>query len=113
MRCVQTTTHLPFALHELNDLIMKRYIKNLIIAILGRDPYLEEFEEVCEKYDMAAANIASLRDMYYNALNRWSDECKNVRQLQNLVENLRSRIKEKDEIIKQIEQRLNSAGSHE
>jgi len=73
---------------------MKRYFKNLIIALLGRNPYQEELDELREKYEKAGENARSLRDMYYDAVERWEQARKEVKQLQVLTENLRERIRE-------------------
>ena len=84
---------------------MKRYIRNLIAAILGRAPDRKELEEIRNELREAAADLASLKDLYYNTLEKWDSDRKNVRLLRNLVENLRARIREKDEVINQIDRR--------
>ena len=76
-----------------------KYIKNLIIAILGRNPYLEELDKLREQYNKAAQNVEALQDMYYDAIDRWNESDKQAKLLQALVENLRERIREKDEMI--------------
>lgn len=78
------------------------YIRNLIIALTGRNPYREELDELQEKYDKSAQHVSLLRDMYYSAVERWTDSDKQARSLQALVENLRDRIKDKDLLIDEL-----------
>lgn len=73
---------------------MKRYIRNLLIALRGRNPYQKELDGLKEKYEKAGENVRSLRGMYYGAVERWNEADKEVKQLQVLTENLRERIKE-------------------
>jgi len=73
---------------------MKRYIRNLLIALRGRNPYQEELDGLKEKYEKAGENVRSLRGMYYGAVERLNEADKEVKQLQVLTENLRERIKE-------------------
>lgn len=90
---------------------MKRYVKNLIMALLGRNPYREELDELKEKYEKTGENVRSLRDMYYDAVERWEQAWKEVKQLQVLTENLRERIREKDKMMDEMQkenQRLNN-----
>ena len=86
------------------------YIKNIIIALLGRNPYQEELDGLQEKYDKAAQNVSSLQDMYYGAVERWTEADKQARSLQALVEQLRERIREKDAIIGEMEKDYQQRG---
>ncbi|MBQ8713027.1 MAG: hypothetical protein IJ551_09470 [Prevotella sp.] len=81
---------------------MKHYLKNLIAALLGRNPYREELDEVREHYEQAADNVRSMQDMYYNALEKWAEADKQAKSLQALTENLRERIREKDTMMEQM-----------
>jgi chromosome segregation ATPase len=81
---------------------MKRYIKNLIAALCGRNPFREELDEKNVQLDKAAANVQSLQDMYYSAVDRWNHAEKRSASLQQLVENLRERIKEKDSELESV-----------
>ncbi|MBQ9646108.1 MAG: hypothetical protein IJV24_07110 [Prevotella sp.] len=81
---------------------MKRYVKNLIAALMGRNPYREELDEVKERYEQAADNVRSLQDMYYSALEKWTEADRQAKSLQALTENLRERIREKDEMMEQM-----------
>ena len=73
---------------------MKRYLKNLLAALLGNNPYQAELEKADE-------NVKQLRDMYFAACEKWEQNDKKVASLQQLVENLRERIKDKDAAINQ------------
>jgi chromosome segregation ATPase len=75
---------------------MKRYLKNVVMALAGRNPYREDLDELKEKYEKAGENVKSLRGMYCNAVERWTEADKQAKSLQTLVENLRERIREKD-----------------
>lgn len=76
---------------------MKRYIKNLVLAICGRNPFAEEVENLKEKLEKAGENTRGLQNQLYAALEKQDAERdKQIASLQALVENLRDRIKEKD-----------------
>jgi len=75
---------------------MRRYLKNVLIALFGRNPYRQELDELKEKYEKAGENVKSLRGMYCDAVERWTEADKQAKSLQALVENLRERIREKD-----------------
>lgn len=80
---------------------MRRYFKNLLIALLGRNPYQIELDEVKEKYEAAAENVNSLNDMYYKLLEKMDYAEKWIADYQRIIENLRERIKEKEEMLSQ------------
>ena len=90
---------------------MRRYLKNVLIALLGRNPYRQELDELKEKYEKAGENVKSLRGMYCDVVERWTVADKQAKSLQALVENLRERIREKDEQIKEYQQFINKQGS--
>lgn len=83
---------------------MKKYLKNLLIALLGRNPYREELDGLKEKLEKAGENVEVMHGMYYSAVERWTEADKQVKSLQALVENLRERIREKDQMIEEMEQ---------
>lgn len=68
----------------------------MLIALLGRNPYRQELDELKEKYEKAGENVQSLRGMYCDAVERWTEADKQAKSLQTLVENLRERVREKD-----------------
>lgn len=80
---------------------MKRYLKNLLAALLGNNPYQTERDELAAKLEKADENVKQLRDMYFAACEKWEQNDKQVASLQQLVENLRERIKDKDAAINQ------------
>ena len=75
---------------------MKRYIKNLLLAIRGRNPFAEEVADLREKLEKAGKNVSGLNEMYYSALEKWEAAEKRAASQQQLVENLRERIRDKD-----------------
>lgn len=75
---------------------MKQYFKNLVLAIRGRNPFAEEVADLKEKLEKAAENVSSLRDQLYAALEKWEAAKKSAASQQQLVENLRERIRDKD-----------------
>lgn len=82
---------------------MKRYLKNLLSALLGNNPYRAERDELRRQMEQAAENVERLRDMYCAACEKWEQGDKQVASLQQLVENLRERIKDKDAAIEQLQ----------
>ena len=81
---------------------MKRYLKNLLSALLGNNPYRAEREDLAAKLEQASDNVRGLQELYYNMVERWETEQKQMASLQQLVENLRERIKNKDAAIDQL-----------
>lgn len=80
---------------------MKRYLKNLLAALLGNNPYEAERDDLAEKLTHAIQDVKQLRNMYCAACEKWEQSDKQVTSLQQLVENLRDRIKDKDAAIAQ------------
>lgn len=91
-----------------------RYLKNLIKALFGLDPYRDELEDAREKMQKSADNLSAMRNQLYVALDRWDSALaryeeaeKRAMSLQVLTENLRQRIADKDKLIKELENELN------
>lgn len=82
---------------------MRRYLKNLLSALLGNNPYQAERDELLRQMEQAAENVERLRDMYCAACEKWEQGDKQVASLQQLVENLRERIADKDAVIDQLQ----------
>ena len=82
---------------------MRRYFKNLLAALLGNNPYEAERDELAAKLEQAGENYRGLQELYYNMVERWEAERKQLASLQQLVENLRERIKDKDAAIEQLQ----------
>lgn len=80
---------------------MKRYLKNLLSALLGNNPYEAERDELATKLEKAGENYHQLNDLYYNMVERWEAKQKQIASLQQLVENLRERIRDKEAVIHQ------------
>ena len=80
---------------------MGEYLQNLLSALLGNNPYQSERDELRRQMEQAAENVERLRDMYCSACEKWEKSEKQVASLQQLVENLRERISDKDVVIAQ------------
>lgn len=80
---------------------MKQYFKNLLSALLGNNPYQAERDEMAAKLAHAIQDVKQLRNMYCAACEKWGKSETQVASLQQLVENLRERIKDKDAAIEQ------------
>lgn len=80
---------------------MKHYFKNLLSALLGNNPYEAERDELAAKLEQAGENYRRMNEQYYNMAERWEAGQKQVSSLQQLVENLRERINDKDATINQ------------
>lgn len=80
---------------------MRKYFKNLLSALLGHNPYRAERDDLAEKLVKAGENVRGLNELYYNMVERCETERKQAASLQQLVENLRERIKDKDAVISQ------------
>lgn len=80
---------------------MKRYFKNLLSALLGNNPYEAERNELRRQMEQAAENVRGLNELYYTVLEKWAANKRQLASLQQLVENLRERIKDKDDAIAQ------------
>jgi chromosome segregation ATPase len=85
---------------------MKNYLRNLLSALLGNNPYQTERDELRRQMEQASENVKQLRDMYCAACEKWEQSDKQVASLQQLVENLRERIKDKDAVIEQLQHHL-------
>jgi chromosome segregation ATPase len=81
---------------------MRRYFKNLLSALLGNNPYEAELDDLRRQMEQAAENVERLRDIYCAACEKWAQGDKQVASLQQLVENLRERIADKDAVIDQL-----------
>ena len=80
---------------------MRRYFKNLLSALLGNNPYQAECDELRRQMEQAAENVHGMNELYYTVLEKWAANKRQLASLQQLVENLRERIKDKDAAINQ------------
>lgn len=92
-----------------------QYLRNLFSALLGRNPFQEEIDKVKKELESVEEYRRILKLMYHVLLSKWDAEKEQskkmrrenekqqqqIKDLQMLVENLRGRVKEKDEDIKQ------------
>lgn len=109
---------------------LKEYTKMLLFAFLGRNPFRAELDALHEDYRMAVNNISELQNLYCGLVEKMTDNeknlaltsdklleaneklasnktliegvCKQRDSYQQLVENLRERLNEKDMIITHI-----------
>ena len=93
---------------------MKYYLKNLFLALTGNNPFQIELKETKQQLEKAAENMSAMQDMYYKALENWTQAIKTLEasekrcgSLQQLTENLRERIADKDRMIAKLEKELN------
>ncbi len=83
---------------------MKRYFKNLWLALTGANPYSDELQDAKEKLDKAADNVSALQNQLYAALEKWEQYAKKTDDYEVLIENLRERIKEKDTLMERMKE---------
>lgn len=83
-------------------------------ALFGLNPFKEEVDTLKEQLEKSAENMSAMQDQLYSALDKWNEATKNwesalvqVKSLQQLTENLRERIADKDKMITQLEAELN------
>ena len=94
---------------------IKKYFLTLLCAVLGINPYERELKKLSERHEKIAKQVDLLSQQYNSALDKWDDSMKansklmkqleqkdeEIGKLQNLVENLRARIQEKDAAFQQ------------
>lgn len=88
---------------------MKKYIRNLWTALTGRNPYQLELDGVREEFENAKAEllqisqkVSELEKAHAQIHGMFGEDAKTSDGLMQLVENLRERIGEKDELIRQM-----------
>lgn len=81
---------------------MKHYIKNLIAALVGNDPYRMELEKIKEEYEKTAERVKMLDESYYKVRERLAEASRKSTGYQSLIENLRQRLSEKDALIERM-----------
>ena len=98
-----------------NEILLriKHYFYCLWLALIGRNPYTEDSDELWKKIE----ELKKLKENYCVTLDRWSEANKKVGELSQsnaslksqvehyrvLVENLRERIRDKERIIDEYE----------
>lgn len=81
---------------------VKRYGKNLLLALLGNNPYQVEMDEARDYLEKAAGDLKATQDMCYSTMEMWSESQKQLNQMQQLVETLRGHLHEKDDQVEQL-----------
>ena len=88
---------------------MKYYLRNLLTAICGKNPYQQELDKLKEQMVKAGENVSMLSDAYYGVQEKrveaerlLADYAKQMNSYQTLVDNLRKRVTEKDAMIDEI-----------
>lgn len=75
---------------------MKRYLRNLMNALLGTDPYRLKIKQAMADYGLTASSIEQLVAAGAQCKEDLAVERERTVSYQNLTENLRQRISEKD-----------------
>lgn len=78
---------------------MKRYLINLMTAILARNPFSVELKRVKEEYRKTAEVAERLKELHNTAQDNYAMLERKLGDYQNLVENLRKRIIDKENLI--------------
>ncbi len=81
---------------------MRQYLHNLMTALRGINPFEVELDRVRQDYKRVAEQVAQLESVYGAVKDKTVRSVNQVRSLQQLVENLRGRLKEKDTLIERI-----------
>jgi chromosome segregation ATPase len=81
---------------------MKNYFKNLLLALLGSNPVSKEIERIKNEYASIMGRLKQMEQRANDIQTRFVSTKKQITNYQNQIENLRQRIKEKDELIARI-----------
>lgn len=81
---------------------VKRYVKNLLLALIGYNPYQMEMDQARNHLERAAEDLKAAQDMCYATMERWNESHRQLTQMQQLVETLRDHLREKDEQVEQL-----------
>lgn len=76
-----------------------RYLRNLILALRGRNPYQQELDGVREEYEHTVEDVRRLGEAHAELSRRYKETRRQVASCQVLIEHLRQRLGEKDELI--------------
>ena len=71
---------------------MKRYFTNLMVALLGRDPYQMELAQAREECELTAKRVQQLEAEVAESKEKQADDKKRIAGYQNLTENLQKRV---------------------
>lgn len=78
---------------------MRNYFRNLFTALAGNNPYQMELDRVREEYEKTAERVEQLDELYYTIKGNLAQSDARLADYQQLVENLRRRIVDKDDLI--------------
>lgn len=78
-----------------------KYFRNLLIALMGRNPFQEELDKLRKDIEKAGKNVSALQDAYYAQMEKvaesetlLSEYAQRVTDYQKLIEVLRDRIRD-------------------
>lgn len=83
---------------------MKRYFRNLLTALMGRNPLQAELQQVKKDYATAVKQVKQLEDYYRLMKEKMAGIEKQVMDYQTLTDNLRQRIMDKDELMARMKE---------
>lgn len=87
---------------------MKRYFKNLWLALIGRNPYQLELERIREDFSQTKAKVRDLNELYYELRSKMLTSENQINDYQVLIENLRRRLVDKDDVIKALQSAIHT-----
>lgn len=89
---------------EKNHLLiaLRRYFVNLLTAISGKNPYRMELDCLRQINDKNTEDVCELKKMYCICVEKLDESVKQIKGLQTLVENLRVRIAEKENLVELV-----------
>ena len=84
-------------------MIKNRYIKNVITALLGRNPFQQELEDLKKKCEDLDDQVKSLDNLYHSVVKKLNKADDQINSYQVLVENQRERLACKDKDIAELD----------
>ena len=79
------------------------YFKNLMIALLGDDPYRKELDRVKGEYEKTAARVRDLEDTFFEVEQKKAETEETLSDFANKLSDAEALLKEKDkQIVKKI-----------
>lgn len=80
------------------------YIKNLLAALRGSDPFRAELDRVKAEHEQCREQVQQLQGLCLEAEKKMKRQRKMVHDYQRLVENLRKRLQEKERQVELMEE---------
>lgn len=80
------------------------YIKNLLAALRGSDPFRAELDRVRAEHEQCREQVQQLQGLCLEAEKKMKRQRKMVHGYQRLVENLRKRLQEKERQVELMEE---------